>query len=144
MRSSSLNRCFFVGEVLDDRLEHEVAVGELAEVATRRVTRPSTASRSASSSLPRSTCLASDFSSPATIASAVACDRLRSTTSMPAFAATSAIPEPMIPEPTIPEPLDAHSLDFPLQPTWKRGRLPTGRSARQAERDASPVVCAAR
>jgi hypothetical protein len=36
------------------------------------------------------------------MASAVPCARLRSTTSNPAFAATSAMPEPMIPEPTIP------------------------------------------
>ena len=32
MRSSSVKRCFLVGEVLDDRLDHEVAFGELAEV----------------------------------------------------------------------------------------------------------------
>ena len=30
IRSRSVKRCFFVGEVLDDRLEHEVALGELA------------------------------------------------------------------------------------------------------------------
>ena len=36
------------------------------------------------------------------MASAVLCARLRSTTSNPALAATSAMPEPMIPEPTIP------------------------------------------
>ena len=66
------------------------------------LTRPRTASASACSSLPRSTCLASDFSSDATIASAVSCLRERSTTSNPDFAATSAMPEPMMPEPRIP------------------------------------------
>ena len=30
--SSSANRCFFDGEVLDDALDHEIAVGEVAEV----------------------------------------------------------------------------------------------------------------
>ncbi len=55
-----------------------------------------------SSSLPRSTCLASDFSSAATMASAEARWRDRRRTSMPALAATSAMPDPMIPDPTIP------------------------------------------
>jgi len=65
-------------------------------------TRPSAVSRSPASSLPLSTCLPSDFSSPAIIRSAVFCWRLRRLTSNPALAATSAMPEPMIPEPTIP------------------------------------------
>ena len=55
-----------------------------------------------SSSLPRSTCLASEVSSAATIASAVACWRDRRITSVPALAATSAMPDPMIPDPTMP------------------------------------------
>ena len=36
------------------------------------------------------------------MASAVSCLRERRTTSMPALAATSAMPDPMIPEPTMP------------------------------------------
>ena len=36
------------------------------------------------------------------MASAVSCLRERSTTSWPAFAATSAMPDPMIPDPMIP------------------------------------------
>ncbi len=36
------------------------------------------------------------------MASAVSCLRERSTTSCPALAATSAMPDPMIPEPTMP------------------------------------------
>ena len=54
------------------------------------------------SSLPRSTCLASDLSREATMASADACWRDRRTTVWPLLAATSAMPEPMIPEPTMP------------------------------------------
>ena len=65
-------------------------------------TRPAISFASASVRLPFSTCLASDFSRPATMASAPAWLRLRSTTSCPVAAATSAMPEPMIPEPTIP------------------------------------------
>ena len=111
------------GEVLDDRLDHEVAVGELAEVATRAVTRPSTAVRSASSSLPRSTCLASDFSRPATIASAVPATRLRSTTSVPALAATSAMPAAHDPRTDDSDPL-GHSRTAPRG--WKRAEVTDG------------------
>ena len=101
MRSSSVKRCFLAARssTIDSITRSQSAISPRS--ATAR-TRPRTASRSASSSLPRSTCFPSDFSSPATMASAVLCARLRSTTSMPALAATSAIPDPMIPEPTIP------------------------------------------
>ena len=67
------------------------------------LTRAAISLAACSSSLPRSTCLASDFSRPATIASAVACLRERRMTSTPALAATSAMPDPMIPEPTMPK-----------------------------------------
>ena len=66
------------------------------------VTRPLIAAASSSVRLPFSTCLASDLASPATMASAPSVLRLRSTTSCPLAAATSAIPAPMIPEPMIP------------------------------------------
>ena len=66
------------------------------------VTRAPISLAAVSSSLPRSTCLASDFSSAATMASALACWRERRITSTPALAATSAMPDPMIPDPTIP------------------------------------------
>ncbi len=65
-------------------------------------TRPAISAASASVRLPFSTCLPSDLASVATMASALAWLRLRSTTSCPLAAATSAMPEPMIPEPTIP------------------------------------------
>src|SRR3954468_12277302 len=100
-RSSSLKRCFFVARssTIDSSTRSHSPSAPRSVTAW---TRPRTESRSAVSSLPRSTCLARDFSSPATIASAVVCERLRRITSMPALAATSAIPEPMIPEPTTP------------------------------------------
>ena len=66
------------------------------------VTRERISSRSSAVRLPRSTCLLSDFSSPANMASAVDWLRLRSTTSWPDAAAASVMPEPMIPEPMIP------------------------------------------
>ena len=66
------------------------------------VTRLSTSLAAVSSMRPFSTCLARDLSRAATMASAVSCLRDRRTTSMPALAATSAMPAPMIPEPTMP------------------------------------------
>ena len=60
------------------------------------------ADASSSVRLPFSTCLASDRARPATMASAPSWLRLRSTTSCPLAAATSAMPAPMIPEPMIP------------------------------------------
>ena len=89
-------------EVFDDRLEHEVAVGELAEVGDRTHAAQHLRRGRPASMRPLSTWRASDFSSPATSASALDCARLRTTTSNPAFAHTSARPEPMIPDPTIP------------------------------------------
>lgn len=66
------------------------------------MTRASAASRSSSVRLPFSIWRFSDFSRAATVASAVAWLRDRSTTSNPLTAAVSAMPDPMIPEPTIP------------------------------------------
>ena len=75
-------------------------------------TRPGISVASASVRLPFSTCLASDFSRPASMASAAAWLRLRSTTSRPVAAATSAMPEPMIPDPTMPTRLIDMGADF--------------------------------
>src|SRR5581483_1432831 len=101
MRSSSLKRWRLVGRssTIDSMTRSQSLRSARSEVA---VTRDRVAFASPSSSLPRSTCLASDFSSPVTMRSAVACWRDRSTTSWPALAATSAMPEPMMPDPTIP------------------------------------------
>ena len=66
------------------------------------LTRARISAAASASSRPLSTWRVSDFDSPATMASAESCLRLRSTTSMPALAATSAMPDPMIPEPMIP------------------------------------------
>ncbi len=66
------------------------------------VTRASVAAFSSASSLPLSTCLVSERSSAARVASTVACWRERRITSWPCLAATSAMPAPMIPEPTTP------------------------------------------
>ena len=65
-------------------------------------TRAAISFASSSVRLPFSTCLASDFDRPASMRSALSWLRLRSTTSCPFAAATSAMPEPMIPEPTTP------------------------------------------
>ena len=93
------------GEVLDDRLDDEVAVGEVVELGGGGDPGEITASRSASSSLPRSTCLASDFSSAATMASALSCWRDRSTTSMPGLGGHLGDARAHDPRPD-----DAHSL----------------------------------
>ena len=85
------------------------------------VTRARVASRSSAVSLPRSTCLASDLSREATMASADSCWRDRRTTVWPLLAATSAMPEPMIPEPTMPTLLIVMAR-----------RLPTGSFRQQA------------
>ena len=90
------------GEVLDDRLDDEIALAQLAEVgdgadpAEHRVALGGLELARDRPAWPATS------RGPATIASAVLCARLRSTTSKPALAATSAMPEPMIPEPTIP------------------------------------------
>ena len=124
IRSSSLKRSFLVARSSTiDSITRSQSASSPRSVTAR--TRPSTASRSASSSFPRSTCLASDFSSPATIGRRALSERLRSITSKPALAATSAMPEPMIPEPTIPTRLMLH--DVPL--VRRRGR-DTARSVR--------------
>ena len=88
-------------QVLHHRLEHEVAVVQRVQVVGGGDPAPISLA-AVSSSLPRSTCLASDFSSAATMASALACCRERRITSTPALAATSAMPDPMIPDPTMP------------------------------------------
>ena len=91
------------GEVLDDRLDHEVAVVQVVEVGGGGDPAEGRLARRPRSSLPRSTCLASDFSRPTPPwRRRVACLRDRSTTSWPALAATSAMPEPMIPDPRMP------------------------------------------
>src|SRR3954451_22890138 len=128
MRSSSLNRCRFgaMSSTMDSITRSQAASSPRSEVA---VTRPRVAVRSSSESFPRSTCLPSDFSSPATMASAVACCRLRSTTSMPLRAAISAMPEPMMPEPTMPTRLMFMGGGY----RWVQRRLqPAGGSPRVA------------
>ena len=83
--------------------------------------RPSTAARSSSVALPRSIALAKPLSMLATMASAAAWLRDRTTTSNPARAATSASPEPMMPEPRMPTFLislmAAHSSYSPVTST---------------------------
>ena len=69
-------------EVLDHRLDDQVDVDQLAQVRGGRSPGPRDLRGSASVRLPFSTCLASDFSRPASMASALAWLRLRSTTSI--------------------------------------------------------------
>ena len=80
MLSSSAKSVLLDGQVLDHRLDDEVAVDQLAQVGGARDPGRDLPA-SASVRLPFSTCLASDLSRPATMASAVAWLRLRSTTS---------------------------------------------------------------
>ena len=101
MRSSSVNRCPLRDEVLDDRLDHEVAVGQLAEVGDGAHPAEHRVAVGCVELAPLDL-LRQRLLEAATIASAVCCARLRSTTSYPLLAATSAMPEPMIPEPTMP------------------------------------------
>ena len=100
-RSSSLN-----SSVLTARSSTTDSITRSQSVRSWRLavalTRARTVWLSSSVSLPRSTCLASDFSSDATMASADSCLRDRRTTSWPVLAATSAMPDPMIPEPRMP------------------------------------------
>ena len=106
MRSSSLNRCFLAARssTIDSMTRSQSTRSPRSEVTRTRL---SAVSRSSSVSLPRSTCLASDFSSPASMASAVSWRRDRRTTSKPFLAAHSVMPEPMIPDPMIPTRLKA-------------------------------------
>ena len=125
MRSSSLKRCFFVGEVLDDRLEHEVAVGELAEVGDGADPAEHRVALGGFELAPLDLLGQRLLEARDHGVGGASATRLRSTTSMPALAATSAMPEPMIPEPTIPTRLIAHD-GLPPAVDLERPRLPIG------------------
>ena len=66
------------------------------------VMRPRMVAFSSSVALPRSIAFVRPLSIDATIASALACERDRTTTSYPDRAITSANPEPMMPDPRTP------------------------------------------
>ena len=91
------------GEVLDDALDDEVAVGEVGRGGRSAVTRPSdrVALVAVELALGRPAVEVGGRRRRRT-ASAPRRVRERTTTSKPAWAATSARPEPMIPEPTMP------------------------------------------
>ena len=110
-RSSSVKRCCLAARssTIDSTTRSH---GPSSPRSVTTWTRARVAARSASSRVPRSTCLASDFSSPAKRASTLAWARLRTTTSNPAFAATSATPAPMIPAPTTPTRLTSTPVSF--------------------------------
>ena len=101
MLSSSAKRSFLtVRSSTTDSMTRSTSTSSPRWVVAR--TRPRTASASAWVRFSLATCLPSERSSAATMASAPDWLRLRRITSMPEAAATSAMPEPMIPEPTIP------------------------------------------
>jgi hypothetical protein len=101
IRSRSLKRCRLAARfsTIDSITRSQSASSARSEV-TRTLERAVV--RTSSVSLPRSTCLASDFSRAASMASAAATLRDRNTTSWPALLAHSAIPEPIFPDPTTP------------------------------------------
>ena len=101
-RSSSANSCLLDGEVLDHRLDDQIALGQGVEVVGGHDPAQDLWRAVRSSSLPFSTWLVEAAPSPATRASAVARCRERTMTSQPALAATSARPAPMIPDPRMP------------------------------------------
>ena len=74
-------------EVLDDRLDHEVAVVQVGQARRRRHARSKGVGLLLGALLSSRPACASDFSSPASIASAVAWERLRTITVAPAAAA---------------------------------------------------------
>ena len=89
-------------QVLDDRLDHEVAVGHGLEARVVPWIRPSTTSRSSAVILPFSTALASEPRIRPMPFSSSASETSRTTVSNPAFAAISAIPDPIRPQPRTP------------------------------------------
>ena len=96
-----MKSAFFTVEVLDDRLDDEVAVLQVVEVV--RGGHPGEGGVAVLlAELAAVDLLGQRLLRPATMASAVSCLRERSTTVCPAFAATSAMPDPMIPDPMIP------------------------------------------
>ena len=101
IRSNSVNRSFFVvrSSTTASSTRSHAASSPRSLTARTRATMSLAAS---ASSRPRSTCFATDRSRPPTAACAASLVRLRSTTSSPALAATSATPDPMWPEPTMP------------------------------------------
>ena len=90
------------GQVLDHRLDDQVAAGQGREIGYRRDPGHGRVHGPRCVTLPLSTCFPSDLAMPATIASAVPWARDRRMTSNPCTAAVSAMPEPMMPDPTIP------------------------------------------
>ena len=124
-RSSSPKRSCFAdrSSTIDSRTRSQAASSSSAVTAR---TRPRTSAATSSSMRPFFTWRASDASRPASIASAPSCVRLRSTTSKPDAAATSATPAPMIPEPTTPMRLTAIAHVPLWVPVGERSRLPAG------------------
>src|SRR5438132_2503714 len=120
--SSSLKSAFLTSRssTTDSITRSQPASSPMCEVPR---TREIVSARSPSESLPRSTCLTSDFSSAATIARAVSCLRDRTTTSWPDRAAHSAMPAPMMPEPTIPTRLIVMVSRLGLRPRDRPPRL---------------------
>ena len=88
--------------VLDHRLDDELAVGELAEVGGERGRGRAPRRARPRSSLPERTPRSSDVVSRCWPASAAPASTSRTTTSSPARAHTSAMPEPIRPLPTTP------------------------------------------
>src|SRR5260370_27771870 len=99
--SSSENSCFLASRSSTTDSSTNSQYSSSARSVTA-LTRPRIASASAAVSLPFSTWRPSDLPILARQLSADSWDRLRTVTSKPALAATSAIPAPMMPEPTIP------------------------------------------
>jgi hypothetical protein len=87
--------------VLGGRLDDKVTIRLFVEFGVT-VIRPRISSRAASSSFPRSTARSSDFSIRPNAASAVVASISWTTTSPPARAQISAIPEPINPPPITP------------------------------------------
>ena len=101
MLSSSAKRSFFTwrSSTTDSMTRSTSTSSPRCVVA---LTRPEISAASCLGALALLDLLGQGPVSPATMASAAAWLRLRSTTSCPFAAATSAMPEPMMPEPTIP------------------------------------------
>ena len=106
--------------VLDDGLDHQLAIGEVGELGGEAQS-ATAASRCTSVSLPADRPRSSDFTSRARPASAAASFTSRTSTSNPARAHTSAMPEPIRPQPDHAHPFDLHVV-VSHRPTILPGR----------------------